>query len=143
MHIELPDFLCFVAVFSLRLDIDLPLAAKAIEVIDEVSAHKGLKGLVHLPQINALLEHFVPVHIDEDLRDAGQEGRRHPLQFGPLTRRLEKLVDVSARKANILAGPVLKNEGDAAGGPNPGMAGGEKAKATASGNLPAPDSGGP
>ena len=94
MYEELPYLFGLVAIFSLRLDIHLPLAAESVEVIYEVSPHEGLKSLVHLSQIDALLEHFVPVHIDEYLRNTGQEGRRHALQLRPLARSLEKFIHV-------------------------------------------------
>ena len=71
--IELADILGLGAVFSLRLDIDLPLPAEAVEVVDEVAAHEGLKRLIDLSEIDALLEHLVPVHVDEEL---GHRGRK-------------------------------------------------------------------
>ena len=45
-HVELPDLLGVRAVFALGLDVDLPLPAEAVEVVDEVAAHEGLQRLV-------------------------------------------------------------------------------------------------
>ena len=117
-HVELADILRLGAVFPFRLDIDLPLAAEAVEVVDEVAAHEGLKGLVDLSQVDALLEHLVPVHLDEELGHSREKGCRHAGQFGPLARRLDELVDVLCQESDVFARPVLENEGGAAGQPD-------------------------
>ncbi len=62
-----------VAVLAFGLDIDLPLPAEAVEVIDEQSAHIGLDGAVDVGERDALLERLLAIDIEKLLRHAGQE----------------------------------------------------------------------
>ena len=64
-HVELADVIEVVAILAFGLDIDLPLAAEAIEVVDEQPAHEGLDGAIDVVQRHALLQHFVAIDIDE------------------------------------------------------------------------------
>ena len=64
-----------VAIVALGLDIDLPLAAEAVEVVDERPAHERLDRSIHILDVDTLLEHFVAIHVDELLRHVGQERR--------------------------------------------------------------------
>ena len=75
--VELADVLGSVAIVAFGLDVDLPLAAEAVEVVDERPAHERLDGPVDIVDGDALLEHLVAIHVDELLRHAGQEGRAH------------------------------------------------------------------
>src|ERR1700722_25026 len=82
--VELSHVFCLGAVFGLGFDINLPLAAKAIEVVDEVSAHESLHGAVDVAQAYSLLENLVAVDVDELLRNAGQESGAEAGDLGPL-----------------------------------------------------------
>ena len=42
------------AIVAFGFDVDLPLAAEAVEVIHQIPAHEGLQGLVHLGDVDAL-----------------------------------------------------------------------------------------
>ena len=79
-HVELADILGPGPVVAFRLDVDLPLAAEAVEVVYEQPAHERLDGSIDIVQRHSLLEDFVSVDIHELLRHAGQErcspGRR-------------------------------------------------------------------
>src|SRR5208282_3668829 len=46
--IESSDIICAGAIFAFGLDVDLPLAAKTVEVIDEISAHERLDGAIDI-----------------------------------------------------------------------------------------------
>ena len=72
-HVELADVVEVVAVLALGLDVDLPLAAEAVEVVDEQPAHVGLNGAIDIVEGDALLEHLLAVHLEELLRHARQE----------------------------------------------------------------------
>ena len=114
------------AILAFRLHINLPLAAKPVEIVDEVSAHEGLQGLVNLRQIHALLENPVPVHIKINLRHGRQKGRAHTGDFRSLLRRFHELVDVGGKKLRVLStvfqGPAVNPPAV----PTPAMAGGGK-----------------
>ena len=60
-HIELADVLELVAVLAFRLDIHLPLAAEAVEVVDERAAHERLNRSVDIVDVDTLLEHLVAI----------------------------------------------------------------------------------
>ena len=72
--IEQTEIFCTRPIVAFRLHIHLPLPAKAVEVIDEISAHERLQRFVNLREFHAFFERFVAVHIDVDV--AGQSGGR-------------------------------------------------------------------
>ncbi len=76
-HIKLAKVLGLGAIVALGLHVDLPLAPKAVEVIDERAAHETLHGLVDILQLHALLEHLVAIHIHIDLRNGRQSRGEH------------------------------------------------------------------
>ena len=88
--IEAADVIGAGAILALGFDIDLPLAAKAIEIIDEIAAHERLDGAVHIGKIDALLQYFVAIDVDKLLRNAGQKSRTQAGDLRPLSRRLQK-----------------------------------------------------
>ena len=94
------------------------MAAEAIKVVNEVTTHEGLKGLVDLSQVNALLEHLIAVHIHEELE--GQIGGRRssPGEFRSVPSGFDELVDVLCQRRNQIPCPVLKNDGYSAGQPD-------------------------
>ena len=51
-----------------------------------------MQRLVHVADRYALLKHFIAIHVGVDLRDCGIELRSDARQFGPLARRVEKLL---------------------------------------------------
>ena len=53
---KVADVLGLGAGFSLGLDVDLPDATEAVEVVDEGAAHEGLQGLVDGFELDSLLE---------------------------------------------------------------------------------------
>src|SRR5260370_26569218 len=83
---ELADILSPVAVVALGLNVDLPLPAKAVEVINEQAAHESLYRPVDIADGHTLLDDFVAVHIDELLRYVRQERRAQTGNFRALPR---------------------------------------------------------
>src|SRR5262249_3750546 len=112
LHIKLTHIFHVGAVITLRLDIDLPLPAKAVEIIDKQSAHERLNGPVDIVDAHALLDHFVTVNIHELLRHTAQKGRTHACDFGALTGSRQKCTQVCRKKLNILAGAILQYESE-------------------------------
>ncbi len=88
--------------------------SEPVEIVDEISAHECLQGLVNLRQVHALLEGLVTVHFHIELRHGWQESSADAGDLGPLARRLHEFGDVARQKRNILAGTVLKDESEAA-----------------------------
>ena len=100
------------AVIAFRLDIDLPLPAKAIEVIDEQPAHECLNGSIDIVDGHALLDDFVTVDIHELLRYAAQKGRTHACDLGAFTSSRQKRIQVRREELDIFAVPIFKNESE-------------------------------
>ena len=121
--------------FSFGLDVDLPLAAEPVEIINEVAAHEGLQDPVDLTDVHALLEHLVPVHLDEDLGHRGHEGGGDPGEFRPFLRGRQELLGVLPEKLDIFAGPVFQDEGNPAGSADARDGRGRKGKGDALGEL--------
>ena len=115
-HVELPELLGLGPVLALGLHINLPLPAEPVEVVDEVGAHEGLERSVDIAELHPLLQHLVAVHVDEDLRHRGGEGRGDPGKFGPFARLGQEFLGVLPQEGDVLACPVLEHHGDAARG---------------------------
>src|SRR5207245_10040841 len=78
-NVKLPHVFRLGSEFPLGFDIHLPLAAEAIEVIDEISAHESLDGPVDIVERHTQLQYLVPVHVAELLRHAAQRSEERPV----------------------------------------------------------------
>ncbi len=67
MHIEQAEVFGAGAIIPFGLNINLPLPAKAIEVVDERAAHESLERPIDFTEVHALLEGLVTIYIDENL----------------------------------------------------------------------------
>src|SRR5580704_9933419 len=67
--VELAQVRSLGAEVTVRLDIDLPLQAEAVEVIDQRAAHKRLYGLVQTAQLDLLRHRLGVVNLNSDLRN--------------------------------------------------------------------------
>ena len=114
-HIKKPEILRPRSILAFRLDIDLPLAAKPIEVIDKISTHERLQRLVYFRQVHALLKSSVAVHVYVELRHAWKKRGGHIGNFRTFARRLHELGDIFGKERNVFASAVLKNESESAG----------------------------
>src|SRR5205085_12450874 len=81
-YVELPDIFGPGPVVALGLDVDLPLAAKPVEVIHKQSAHKSPDRAIDIVDRHALFDHLIFVHIDELLRNTGKKGRTQAGNLG-------------------------------------------------------------
>ena len=54
-NVKLSELLGLSPVLALGLHVHLPLAAKTVEVVDEVGAHEGLQRSVHVGELYPLL----------------------------------------------------------------------------------------
>ena len=104
-HVKLPELLGLGPVLPFRLHVNLPLAAKPVEVVDEVGAHEGLQGSVDVGQFHPLFEHLVPVHVDEDLGHGGGEGGGDAGQLRPLARLGQEFLGVLPQEGDVLCLP--------------------------------------
>src|SRR5260370_12605877 len=66
------------------LHVHLPGTAEIVEVVDEQPAHESLNGPVNIAEGHTLLQHFLPVELQELLRHARSKGRGYRANFGPL-----------------------------------------------------------
>src|SRR5262245_43104267 len=109
-----------VAELALGLDVHLPDASVLVEVVYEGPSQKSLEGLIHGSQGDTLLQNLVAIHFGEELRHARQQGREEPSELRSLPGGGQKSVCVLGEERGILAGPILQDEGDAAGRANAG-----------------------
>lgn len=59
----------------LRPETDLPLPAKAVEVVDEAATEETLQCFIDIVDVYALFQHLIPIDIDEDLWNGRAKGR--------------------------------------------------------------------
>ena len=83
-HIKVIDFVRADAVLGLGLQVNLPLAAEAIELVDVGSAEKGLQGLIDLAELQALFQYAILIDIDIELRHRGAESADKEASSGRL-----------------------------------------------------------
>src|SRR6185369_10352118 len=98
------------AVLAFGLDIDLPLAAEAVEVVHEVTAHERLQRFIDLGEFHTLLERLIAVNVDVNLRDDGQEGGVDAGDLRTFASCFHEPVNVGSQKRNVLASAVLQHK---------------------------------
>ena len=127
-HIELADVLGFRAVLVLGLDVDLPLAAEAVEVVDEQPAHEGLDGPVNVVDRHPCL---ITLSRSTSTNCCGTLGRKVVVRV-PISGRLRaaamNLFRLSDKKLDVLAGPVFQDERESAGSADAGNGGRREAE---------------
>src|SRR5207244_10555797 len=112
-NVELADVLRAVTISALSLDVHLPLPAEPVEVVDERASHERLDRSINVLDVNALLEHFVPVHSDELLRNPWQESGVDGGEFRTLAGCGKELVQIVGERSHVLSRAVLEHEGQA------------------------------
>src|SRR5262249_50257195 len=125
---ELPLVLLSRPVLAFGLDIHLPLAPEAIEVVDEQASHEGLDSPVNVIDGYALLDHFVAIDSDQLLRNTRQEGGAQGANLRPFTRRGNELIDVVSQQLHTAARTVFKNKSEPPRGAHSGNGRGREAK---------------
>src|SRR5580658_4749339 len=118
--IESPDVIRAGAIVAFGLDVNLPLTAEAVEVVNEIAAHESLDGAVDIGKIDALFQYFVTIHFNKFLRNAGQKSGAQAGNLGSLSRRFKKRVHIVREKSNAAAGAVFEDECESTGGANTG-----------------------
>jgi hypothetical protein len=83
------------------------LATESIEIVDEITAHKGLDRPIDVTQVDALLQNFVTIYINEFLRNTRQESRTDAANFRAFACSLKKRIDVFRQELNIAAGTIF------------------------------------
>ena len=97
-------------VIAFSLYIYLPCSPEPIEVVDEKSAHECLQRLINLGQVDSLLQHFVAIDVDEDLRNIRQKGGDQPGELGPFARGVEKRLQILGKETDVFARAILEYE---------------------------------
>ena len=113
--IELSDLFGVSPICVISLDIHLPLPAESIEVIDERSSEEGLQSVINILQRHALLERFVPIDFNVDLRDVGKQCGCDSSEFRPFASGREEGIDVLREVLNASIAAILKDKGDSPG----------------------------
>src|SRR6266550_5034505 len=67
-HEELANVFRVGAIIAFGLYIYLPCSPEPIEIVHKKTAHERLEGLIDLAEIDSLLDDFVAIDVDEDLR---------------------------------------------------------------------------
>jgi hypothetical protein len=70
--------------------------------------------LINLCEIDSLLEHFVAIHLHEELWHSGQEGGAESGNFWTLARGFHKFFQVLVEESDVLSGPILQDKGESA-----------------------------
>ena len=83
------------------------MSAEAVELIQEKTTEVGLHRLIHIGYGNALLEHFVPIYVDENLRRACGKLGTDSGKFRPFTSRRQKLLQILIEKLDRAATSIL------------------------------------
>ena len=110
--VELSDVFGVCPVRGISLDIDLPLPAETIEVIDKRSSEKGLQSVKYILQSHALFERFVSIDPNVDLGDIGEQCRSDSSEFRSFASGCEKGIDVLREILNASITSILKDHGD-------------------------------
>ncbi len=134
-HVELAEVLGLRAVVALGLHVDLPLAAEAVEVIDEGAAHEALHGLVNVLQLDALLS---TLSRSTSTKTCGTEGKavvNTLASSGRFRAAARNFCEVLGQESEALAGAVLQHERDPARSAHAGNGRRRKGEADGAGNL--------
>ena len=124
-----PTFFASVAIIAFGLYIYLPCSPEPIEVVHKKTAHERLERLIDLAEIDPLLDDFVAIDLDENLRDVRQKGWNQRAELGPFACCIEKCLQILREERDVFAGAIFQNERNPPEVPTPGIAGGGNAKA--------------
>lgn len=100
-HIELSQVLCSRPVLTIGLYVDLPLAAKSVEIIYERSTHEGLHLLIDITQLHAMSEYLIALDVHVDLRHGKQDDGEGTGYFRALSNRFQVSPGVADHKFNV------------------------------------------
>src|SRR6185503_174296 len=95
------------ALLPLSLQEHAPLSAEAIELIQEETAEIGLHCLIHIRDRNSLLEHLVPIYVDENLRRARGKLGANSRKLRSLTGRCQELLQILIEKLDRSTTSIL------------------------------------
>src|SRR5260370_18278290 len=105
-NVELANIFRLGAIVAFRFDVDLPLPAESVEVVDEVAAHECLQRLVHVPDGGTLLHNFFSFHLRVQLRHARKRSGAESRKFRAFPRLGEEGLEIRRQKLEVRAGPV-------------------------------------
>src|SRR6266566_1247593 len=82
-HVKLANVFRVGAIIAFGLYIYLPCSSEPIEVVHKKTAHERLERLIDLAKIDPLLDDFVAIDLDENLRNIRQKGWDQRTELGP------------------------------------------------------------
>ena len=127
-HVVIADVADRFALIALRLEVDLPLAAESVELVDECAAEERLHGLVDAAQVDALLEDLVAIDVGVDLRYRGAPDGVDRRDLRALSRGSHELVQMLLQEWDVSPAAVLDPHRKAACVPEAGDRGRRKGK---------------
>ena len=107
---KLADVLRVGPIIAFRFDVDLPGAAEAVEVIHKKAAHECLQRLINRGEIDALLDDFVAIDLDENLRNIRQKCRNQGAELRPFVRCLQKRLHVLGEKRDVFTRTIFEHK---------------------------------
>ena len=113
--LELPDNVRVRAEGRIGLDVHLPGAAEAVEVVDVVAAQVRLERVKDIAQLHAHRLDFGPVDIDVELRRAGAEAVEQADEAGLLVALGDQVVRLGLERVEINVAGRLHHQLEAAG----------------------------
>ena len=96
--VELSQVLRGGAIGTLGLNVDLPLPAETVEVVDQRAAHEGLECLVDAGQADLLGEHLGLVHIDSYLGNSEERGAHDTGKLRALLQRCQESLGIAGQE---------------------------------------------
>ena len=111
--IKLSNRILLLTEIPLRFYIGLPLAAKSVEVVDQVTAHERLHCVVDVPYVHAFAHHLCPIHIRKNLWHVRQIARNNSCNLRTLLGGLHKFEEIVGEELLFAARAILQHEGHA------------------------------
>src|SRR6202035_1282801 len=108
--VELADIFRFGAKWAIGLKVALPGPSKSVEIVDKRPAHEDLDGLVHIGELNPLLQDFVLINVEIKLRNIRQQSGGDPGNFWALSGFFHEFLGLSTQKVDIHPGAILQEE---------------------------------
>ena len=96
------------------LDIHLPLSPEPVEIVNKISAHESLDGLIDVRDRDAELQRLIAVHVNKLLRHTGQKRGVDAGNLRAFAGGGDELINVGGKIRNVMPAPVLKDQREAA-----------------------------
>ena len=109
-HIKQAEIVDIGTVIPLGLNVDLPLEAEPVEIVDEIAAQEGLQGLIRVREVHSLDHRLGFVHVGVNLGNVPKRGGKDVGQLGTLLRGRHEFLGILGDKLHVRAAAVFQNE---------------------------------